>query len=146
MSKTAVLMSIKPEYAEMIFDGRKTIELRRVCPKVGKGDLVLIYVSGPQMELAGGFEVDGIVSASPTNLRNNYLECSGVTKAVFDAYFKDSTVAYGIQVGRTWKFEKPTNLQALRRRKGGFKPPQSYRYIRGGEFQSLLPQLETLRD
>ncbi len=138
MSKTAVLMSIKPEYAEMIFDGRKTVELRRVCPKVSKGDLILVYVSGPRMALVGGFEVEGIVSSPPLKFRNDHLVDSGVTRAVFDVYFKDSALAYGIQIGRTWQFEKPTDLKSLRRRKGGFQPPQSYRYIRSGEFQSLL--------
>jgi len=138
MSKTAVLMSIKPEYAEMIFDGQKTVELRRVCPKISKGDLVLVYVSGPRMALVGGFEVEGIVSSSPSSLRNEHLLESGVTAAAFDAYFKGSAVAYGIRIGRTWQFEKPTDLKVLRRRKGGFQPPQSYRYIRSGEFASML--------
>lgn len=138
MTKTAVLMSIKPEYAEMIFDGRKTVELRRVCPKVRKGDLVLVYVSGPRMALVGGFEVEGVVSSTPASLRNSHLRDSGITKAVFDDYFVNTSVAYGIQIGRTWQFEKPADLKALRRRKGGFQPPQSYRYIRRGEFQSLL--------
>lgn len=138
MSKTAVLMSIKPEYAEMIFDGRKTIELRRVCPKVARGDLVLVYVSGPKMALVGGFEVEGVVSSHPAQLRKEVLFESGVSTAVFDAYFKGSDVAYGIKIGRTWQLEKPTHLRALRRRKGGFQPPQSYRYIRSGEFASLL--------
>lgn len=138
MSKTAVLMSIKPEYAEMIFDGRKTVELRRVCPKVSQGDLVLVYVSGPKMALAGGFEVEGIVSSHPTKLRKDVLREAGVSAEVFDAYFKGSEVAYGIKIGRTWQMEKPTHLRTLRRRKGGFQPPQSYRYIRSGEFSSLL--------
>jgi hypothetical protein len=42
MSQRAVLISIKPMYADLIFAGTKTIELRRVCPKVGPGDLVLV--------------------------------------------------------------------------------------------------------
>jgi len=138
MSKAAVLMSIKPEYAEMIFDGRKTVELRRVCPKISKGDLVLVYVSSPRMAMVGGFEVEGIVSASPAKLRISQLVNSGVTRAVFDAYFKDTSVAYGIQIGRTWLLKSPRELKALRRLKGGFRPPQSFRYIRSGEFVSFL--------
>lgn len=138
MTKTAVLMSIKPKYAEMIFDGRKTIELRRVCPKVTTGDLVLVYVSGPRMALVGGFEVEGVVSASPSLFRREWLCESGVSKDVFETYFRDVSVAYGIRVGRRWQFEKPAELSSLRRRKGGFQPPQSYRYIRSGEFQALL--------
>jgi predicted transcriptional regulator len=138
MIKTAVLMSIKPAYADMIFQGRKTIELRRVCPKICKGDIVLVYVSGPRMALVGGFEVEGVVCESPSKLREHHLHSSGVSKVIFDAYFSDSQTAYGIQIGRTWQFDKPAELHALRKRKGGFRPPQSYRYIRNGEFKSLI--------
>jgi len=53
----AFLISIRPRFAEMIFSGSKTVELRRVCPKVSVGDLALVYVSSPAMELRGSFEV-----------------------------------------------------------------------------------------
>lgn len=138
MSDRAILMSIKPQYAEKIFDGTKTIELRRVCPKIKQGDLALIYVSGPRMALVGGFVVEGIVATTPSELCREYLNHSGVTNEVFMNYFKNSDLAYGILIGRTWEFEEAAELAALRRRKGGFQPPQSYRYLRHGEFKGML--------
>jgi len=138
MSNRAVLMSIKPRYSDMIFAGTKTIELRRVCPKIGPGDLVLVYVSGPRMALVGGFVVKGIVSLPPVELCRSHLKQSGISEDEFLKYFNDVDLAYGILIGRTWQFEEVAELAALRRRKGGFQPPQSYRYVRHGEFKGML--------
>lgn len=137
MTNTAVLMSIKPQYADLIFSEQKTIELRRVCPKVSKGDKVLVYVSGPRMALAGGFEVESVISGSLEDFRRNWLTEAGVSEEVFDRYFSGVDVAYGIRIGRTWRHKNPVALSSLRKRQGGFTPPQSYRYLRNGEFQSL---------
>lgn len=138
MSQRAVLMSIKPRYADMIFAGTKTIELRRVCPKIGPGDLVLVYVSGPRMALVGGFEVEGVATATPAALCRSHLKLSGLNRDAFMNYFEGTTQAYGILIGRTWQFEEATELATLRRRKGGFHPPQSYRYVQNGEFKGTL--------
>ena len=131
-------MSIKPKYADLIFAGTKTIELRRVCPKVSPGDLVLVYVSSPRMALVGGFEVAGIVSGEPLTLCKKWQAHSGVEKETFLNYFQGAVTAYGILIGRTWQFESATELKTLRRRKGGFHPPQSYRYVGSEELVKLM--------
>ncbi len=141
MSQRAVLMSIKPKYADLIFAGTKTIELRRVCPKVGPGDLVLVYVSSPRMALVGGFEIAGIVTDEPQALCEKWLTQSGVEKETFLRYFQGSATAYGILIGRTWQLESATELNTLRHRKGGFHPPQSYRYVGSEELVKLLDQI-----
>ncbi|KHD05821.1 hypothetical protein PN36_04880 [Candidatus Thiomargarita nelsonii] len=46
MSANVVLLSIRPKYAEKIFEHTKTVELRRVRPKhLKNGDLV--FISNP---------------------------------------------------------------------------------------------------
>jgi predicted transcriptional regulator len=43
-----LLLSIRPEYANKIFDRTKTVELRRVRPRLlNEGDRVVVYVSSP---------------------------------------------------------------------------------------------------
>jgi predicted transcriptional regulator len=66
--------------AVLIFAGTQTIELRRVCPKVSPGDLVLVYVSSPRMAWVGGFEVAGIISGEPNLLCKKWQAHSGVEK------------------------------------------------------------------
>ena len=53
-------------------------------------------------------------------------------------YFQDVSTAYGIFIDRTWQFESATELKALRRRKGGFHPPQSYRNVAREELVRLV--------
>lgn len=57
-----LLLCIRPEYANKIFDSNKTVELRRVRPRLlNEGDLVLIYVSSPIKAVFGSFKVDSII-------------------------------------------------------------------------------------
>lgn len=128
-NRTTVLMSIKPRYTDLIFNGLKTIELRRVCPKIHRGDIVIVYASGPRMALIGAFCVEDVITGAPEDL---YLLCNGkcgVTKEEFDLYFKGSIRGYGIEIGETWLFEEARGLDFLRSVVRGFRPPQSYRYL-----------------
>ena len=49
MSKSMkpLLLSLKPRYADLVFDGLKKVELRRRSPKNMKGRDVFIYVTNP---------------------------------------------------------------------------------------------------
>lgn len=113
----------------MIFNGTKTVELRRVCPRVQKGDLALIYVSSPSMEVQGAFEVAKVISDSPTRLWMRIGKKSGVTRSEFMEYFSGKTLAHAVQIKRAWKLDSAIALSSLRQESRGFQPPQSYRYV-----------------
>lgn len=127
--KRAVLMSIKPKYASLIFSGIKTIELRRVCPKVEAGDLVIVYASGPRMALLGAFLVGGIVKASPSELAAEWATHAGLSKADLIKYFEGKKEGYGILIKAAWQLSEAKELNSLRKIQTGFHPPQSYRYL-----------------
>jgi predicted transcriptional regulator len=136
----AFLISIRPRFAKMIFAGSKTVELRRVCPKVCVGDLALVYVSSPAMELRGSFEVGKILTGSPTAIWKKVGEKSGVSRAEFFAYFKGKKQAHALVIKRAWQLPAPVGLKTLRRNKGGFRPPQNFHYLNRNE-SSLLASL-----
>jgi predicted transcriptional regulator len=138
----AFLISIRPRFAELIFAGSKTVELRRVCPKVSVGDLALVYVSSPVMELRGSFEVGKILTASPVALWKKVGEKSGVTREEFFAYFKGKKKAHALVIKRAWPLPAPVGLNTLRRRNGGFRPPQNFHYLNRND-SSLLVALPT---
>jgi len=133
MDKHAILISVRPKFAEMIFSGGKTVELRRVCPKISVGDLALVYVSSPAKELQGAFEVGKIISASPLALWRKVGGKSGMNRRDFLAYFQGKTKAHALMIKRAWKLPAPICLTTLRRRKGGFRPPQNFHYLRRNE-------------
>ena len=64
MTKKALLLSLKPIYADLVFSGLKIAELRRRIPCVENRD-VFIYVSSPARELRGGFRVGQVWKGSP---------------------------------------------------------------------------------
>jgi predicted transcriptional regulator len=133
MVSKMLLISIKPKYAELIFEGKKTAELRRVCPKINNGDLVLVYVSSPIKAVYGGFKVDSIMAENPENLWKKIGDCSGITKDEFDLYFKDAKTGFGITFSEIWSLSNPVKLDAISSKWPGFRPPQSYRYLKSGQ-------------
>lgn len=131
-------MSIKPRFASLIFSGVKTIEFRRVCPKVTEGDLVIVYVSGPRMALLGAFLVGGIVKAKPSILARDYATVAGLPKDELLTYFTGKEEGYGILIKAAWEFAKAKELTHLRSMQVGFHPPQSYRYVDQHELPKLM--------
>jgi len=124
----ALLISIRPRFVDLIFRGKKTVELRRVKPRVQAGDLVVIYASGATKGMVGAFEVVGVTAAAPNSIWRKYNGGSGLTKQEFDNYFSDASVGYAIRIGKVWKIQEPVPLHTLRKRRAGFRPPQSYHY------------------
>jgi len=123
---SALLLSLKPCFADAIFSGEKRFELRRVKPRLVGGDLVVVYVTVPRCKLEGAFEVEQVIAATPNRLWRDVQHSVGVTKAEFDAYFDGADIGYGIEIRKVWKME-PITLAAMRRLR--IRPPQSYQYL-----------------
>lgn len=57
----AVLMSIKPKWCEKIFNGEKTIEVRKFAPKLKTPFKVYVYCSnGDKLRLVNSLNTDGV--------------------------------------------------------------------------------------
>jgi predicted transcriptional regulator len=129
MAKNALLISVRPRFAEMIFTGTKTVELRRIRPRIGRGDLVFIYVSSPVKALEGAFEVGEVVPGTPSSIWQRFREETGLSKREFDTYYEGKPTAFAIVIQKCWKLPAPIHLAILQKQKNGFHPPQSYHYI-----------------
>jgi predicted transcriptional regulator len=137
MSKI-LLLSIKPQYAEKIFSGEKTVELRRTRPRLEDGDLVLVYTSSPRCALTGAFVVANVVTDTPEVIWRKYGSKAEIERTAFDAYYEGAKSASAIGIERAWTFDRAVTLNELRRRMKGFHPPQSYRYLAGATASSLI--------
>jgi predicted transcriptional regulator len=133
----SLLLSIQPEYANKIFDGSKKVELRRMRPKLERGDWVLVYVSTPVKALMGAFQVERMVEAKPRRLWSEVRHEAGVTRREFESYYAGASMAYGIHLGKTERFSEPIELSDLRELWSGFHPPQSFRYLTRAETDCL---------
>lgn len=138
MSTSALLLSVHPRYAALILSGDKTIELRRVAPRLSSGDLVILYATQPQCAIVGVFSLSRIVSLPPDELWAHYALASCVSREQFFTYYEGRALAHGLEVEAAWRCTQPISLSDLRKQWRGFHPPQSYRYLQRGRTRSIF--------
>lgn len=133
----SLLISLKPGYADLVFQGLKTAELRRRFSEHIVNRVVFIYVSSPIKALRGGFRIGQVWSGSPEQIWSEVSRMAGVSRRDFDDYYSGSKVAFAIQITEVWEYANPRTLEDLRRQFPGFVVPQSYRYTNTNEFRSF---------
>ena len=138
MQNSILLISIKPKYVEMIFNGIKTIELRRKYPKAKNGTIVVIYASSPTKAIIGIGVVDEVVSDHPQSLWRSVRHNAGVTLQEFKNYFEDSSTGVGIHLKEINRLTRPLNLSQLREVWPKFHPPQGYHYLSQDSYAALI--------
>lgn len=130
-----LLLSIRPEYANKIFDRTKTVELRRVRPRLlNEGDRVVVYVSSPQQAVVGSFKVDNIVEKPVTELWEEVEKLAGISHEDFYDYYYGVRLGVGIFLKDIHRFSQPVELHRLRNKLPNLKPPQSFRYLTANQF------------
>lgn len=120
------LVSVHPDWAEAIVDGRKTVELRRQAPKRPL-DYVVVYSTSPVKRVVGWAPVREVVVGSPASIWRTWGKSSGVPRATFRAYFSGTGTGYAIVLGPAVRLEEPMPLESL----GLVRPPQSFQYLNG---------------
>lgn len=128
-NSVAALLSIHPKYADLILQGKKTVELRRGAPRITSGQVVIVYVTAPRMEIAGSFVVGNVVHGSPNALWRKYGKASYLSAAEFHKYFDGAEVGTAILVDRISRLERPITLSCIRSRLGAFQPPQRHMFL-----------------
>ena len=120
-----VLLSIKPEYAEKIFNGTKKYEFSRSVFKNQNIKTVVVYASSPVQRVIGEFEIEKIINEDLRQLWNKTKEFSGISEDFFFEYFNNKEKGYAIKIKQTRRYVKSLSLR------DDFKltPPQSYMYL-----------------
>lgn len=126
---SGVLLSIRPRFVRSIFSLEKTIELRRVAPRLKSGSIGLVYEAAPTMALRGLVVIHDIEITSPNRLWPKVAEAAQLSRAEYRMYFKGARVAVALHLGRPFPLHTPIPLRELRRVSPEFSPPQSFRYI-----------------
>jgi predicted transcriptional regulator len=123
-----VLLSIKPQWSDMILDGVKTVELRRVFNEdLGIGTPLIIYSSSPAKEIVGVAFVETVKRRSVATLWKEFGQQSGVPYGFFMSYFEGRSHGYAVVLNHPTKLDSPIPLSRLKDL-FDFRPPQSYMY------------------
>lgn len=146
MNPPAILLSLRPRFANAILAGTKTVEVRRRPIRAPGGTLLLLYASAPTMSVLGTAELSKIDVHDPDVAWKEHEQDLGLTRDEFDAYLTGSDVAYLIHVRNPQPLNEPLPLRDLRASAVTFTPPQSFRYVTARDPAALWAVIPTPLD
>lgn len=119
-----IMLAIKPEFVEEIFDGLKRYEYRRKCPNCQVSKIV-IYETAPVSKIVGEVDVDEMLGTAPHVLYDMTEKWAGISKEKYNEYFDGSRQAYAYSLNHPVIFSRPASIEEY-----GLKgAPQSYVYL-----------------
>jgi predicted transcriptional regulator len=124
-SKDNILMSIKPEYVDMIFHGNKKYEFRKHGFK-RPVEKVFVYSTKPICKIVGFFTFNQISRGTPAEIWESCSEFAGISGIDFFEYFKNRNIAYAIKIEGVFELSSPISPYDMVE---AFKPPRTFMYI-----------------
>ncbi|MCT7535894.1 ASCH domain-containing protein [Aliarcobacter cryaerophilus] len=121
-----VLLSIKPQFVEEIFNGNKKFEYRKNIFKRKGITSVVIYSTMPVGKIVGEFDIGDILIDTPKLLWEKTKNYSGTTEDFYDNYFMDRTKGYAIKIESLKKYKEPI---CPYKKFEKFTAPQSFKYL-----------------
>lgn len=141
-AKLQVLISIRPEHADNIIEGVKTVEFRRRFPTEARarGATVWIYSTAPVKQVIGVATIESVAQMALPKLWTSHGTAGAVDRCVFDNYFAGMSEGYAIilsEIRRLTTAVCADDLKAL-----NFSTPQSYRFVTEPVLGMLRERLE----
>lgn len=135
-----LLISIRPSFADAIFNGSKTVEIRRRIPSIEIGVRLWIYVTKPVGEVRGVARVAEIIKGDPDVVWRACGPRTGLSRSDFDDYLDGSATAYGMAL-RDVEVGRPVSMAALKMLRPNFHPPQVITRLTDAEAEGLRRHL-----
>lgn len=121
-----VLLSIKPEFADKIFDGTKKYEYRKSIFKRTDIRKIIVYASSPIKKVIGEFTIEDILNDKVELIWENTALLSGITKKFYLTYFENKDKAYAIKIGHATRYNRARKLSDY----NIHFAPQSFTYLK----------------
>lgn len=133
----AILLSVRPRYAQSIIAGAKRAEIRRQRPSVEPGTPVIIYATRPLGAVIGTATIGRVCEGRPADLWEQHHPVMGVTRDEFDQYLQGLSMAYVLMLDGARRLSSPLTLADMRE-SANFQPPRSYRYVGQSALRTLV--------
>ena len=121
---STILMSIKPEYVNKIFNGSKKYEYRKIKCK-NDPDRIIVYSSYPIKKVIGELIIEEVLYDDKEIIWKKTNEYGGIEKKKYDEYFKNKEYAIAYKIKEYIKYDIPKELKEYNINQA----PQSYIYI-----------------
>jgi predicted transcriptional regulator len=137
-SGSAILLSVKPRFADLIVAGEKRVEFRRAAPSIEVG-VIVVYASAPTSAIVAIVPVQQTVYASVSNMWAISRELGGgLTRDELRDYFTSRDNGYAFLLGDVRAFPKPIRPDSIVH---GFRAPQSFFYLSPAELGRAIKLL-----
>jgi predicted transcriptional regulator len=130
-NRDEILISLKPRHAVHIFEGQKTVELRKRRPNVKPGTRIWIYATSPTAAIKGYAKLVQIQSGSPSFIWLTLGSQTGLSKDEFDLYFQARDVAHALVLTDVMEMKQALPLKRIRELVINFHPPQFFCHLNG---------------
>ncbi len=128
-----ILISLKPKHANHVFEGAKTVELRKRRPKVEPGTRVWIYATAPIAAIRGYANLARIETGPPSHIWKTLGDQTGISKGEFEGYFKAREMAHALILEDVMRMKKALPLEQIRKMVNDFQPPQFFCHLNGAK-------------
>ena len=125
-----VIMSLNPEYGELVMSGCKTVELRNRVVKIETGTTLWVYVKRPVGKIVGRANVRSVVYESPSEIWTRFSEQMCIDQERFDDYVGDREQVSALVLEDVRKMDNPVAIGSIRSVVEAFHPPQFYARLR----------------
>ena len=133
------ILSLKPQYVELILSGKKTVELRNRIVRMEPGTVIWIYATKPVGGIVALAELDSVVHDTPAEIWVQYGREICIDRAHFDSYINNKESVSALILSSVRKLKHSVTLDWIRRSTGNFQPPQFYsRLSLDGRLSSTL--------
>ena len=120
-----LIISIRHKYAERIYSGEKTYELRKREPKIKEGTRCWIYEPLPKGKITGYFYYGGCMKGEKHYLFTKHNYDFGISQKEYLEYFRNNTDICAWKVMLPRKIKQEITLEDCKVK----RPPQSYMFI-----------------
>lgn len=123
------IISLKPQYVDLVLSGEKTVELRNRIVRMNSGTSIWIYATRPVGGVVALAEVAAVVHGSPVDIWNRFEREMCIDKTCFDSYIKNRERVSALMLTSIRKLKHSVTLDWIRRSVDDFQPPQFYAHL-----------------
>jgi predicted transcriptional regulator/ribosomal protein S18 acetylase RimI-like enzyme len=97
-NRHSLVITVRPEYAEAIMTGRKTIEVRKRFSQDWIGAKAVIYASSPLCQFVGEVDIEDVTVDSPSRIWLQYGDALACDSKAFQEYCDSRERVYAIKL------------------------------------------------
>ncbi len=128
---SALLFSLKPQFADLVITGEKRVEFRRRFSRNMEGFLAYFYISSPIRCIMFSSLLSKVHYSDVNDLWKRFNTIGGVSEKDYFDYFNGTNNGYAIELDNVKILSKILSLDSIRNRyMPSFRPPQSFCNLR----------------